>query len=108
MSEKNLYHSIWRKYLKVIEIKMSSAAKAEQELQLQRHEFEVSGNRKESGYAFTLEIIKGLVVNNISGSAVARDLYDILRESEKVKSMFKEQNFKITFGRDSVLKIRII
>lgn len=87
---------------------MRNASKGEQTLQLQKYEFEVSGNRKDSGYTFTLEIVNGLVVNNISGSAVARDLYDILKGSEKVKSMLKETNFKITLGRDYLLKIKVI
>lgn len=87
---------------------MLNANKGEQVLQLQKYEFEVSGNRKDSGYTFTLNIIHGRVVNNIKGSAVARDLNDILLESEKVKSMFKETNFKITLGKDYILKIRII
>ena len=108
MSEKNLYHSLWRKYLNVIEILMRNANNGEQVLKLQKYEFEVSGNRKDSGYTFTLEIVNGLVVNNISGSAVARDLYDILKESEKVKSIFKKMKFKITLGEDYILKIRTI
>ena len=87
---------------------MRNAKKEEQVLQLQRYEFEVSGNRKDSGYTFTLDIVNGLVSNNISGSAVARDLYDILKRSEKVKSMFKEKNYKITLGKDYILKIRTI
>jgi len=87
---------------------MRNANNGEQVLQLQKYEFEVSGNRKDSGYTFTLEIVNGLVSNNISGSAVARDLYDILLESEKVKSMFKEKNFKITLGREYILKIRTV
>jgi len=108
MSEKNLYYSLWRKYLNVIEILMRNTSKGEQALQLQKYEFEISGNRKDSGYTFTLEIVNGLVVNNISGSAVARDLYDILKGSDRVKSMFKEKNFKITLGKDYLLKIRAI
>ena len=108
MSEKNLYYHLWRNYLKVIEIKLSNASRGEQALPLMKHEFEVSGNRKDSGYTFTLEIVNGLVSNNISGSAVARDLYDILKRSEKVKSMFKEKNYKITLGKDYILKIRTI
>jgi hypothetical protein len=87
---------------------MRNANNGEQILQLQRYEFEVSGNRKDSGYTFTLEIVNGLVVNNISGSAVARDLYDILKGSEKIKSMFKETNFRITLGKNYILKIRIL
>ena len=108
MSEKNLYHSLWRKYLNVIEILMRNANNGEKVLKLQKYEFDVSGNRKDSGYTFTLEIVNGLVVNNISGSAVARDLYDILKGSEKVKAMFKEKNFRITLGKDYLLKIRTI
>jgi hypothetical protein len=108
MSEKNLYHGLWRKYLNVIEILMRNTNRGEQVIQLQKYEFEVSGNRKDSGYTFTLQIVNGLVVNNISGSAVARDLYAILKGSEKVKSMFKENNYKITLGKDYILKIRII
>lgn len=108
MSEKKLYHSLWRKYLNVIEILMRNANKGEQVLQLQKYEFEVSGNRKDSGYTFTLVIINGKADNNLNGSAVARDLYGILNESEKAKTMFKEKNYKITLGNDYILKIRSI
>ena len=108
MSEKNLYYSLWRNHLNDIESKMSNATMMGQSLLLNKQEFEIYGNRKASGYTFTLKIIDGRVVNNIKGSAVARDLNDILLESEKVKSMFKETNFKITLGKDYILKIRII
>ncbi len=87
---------------------MRNANKGEQVLQLQKYEFEISGNRKDSGYTFTLEIVNGLVGNNISGSAVARDLYDILKGSERAKALFKEKNFKITLGKDYSLNIRTI
>jgi hypothetical protein len=108
MSEKNLYYSLWRNHLNDIESKMSIATLAGHSLLLKKQEFETYGNRKASGYTFTLEIIHGRVVNNIKGSAVARDLYDILKGSEKAKSMFKEKNYKITLGKDYILKIRTI
>lgn len=108
MSEKNLYYSLWRNYLKVLEILMRNAIKKEQALKLQKQEFKVSGNRNVSGYTFTLIIIKGEPDNNINGTAVARDLFGILNESEKIKSMFKETNFKITLGKDYILKIKTL
>lgn len=87
---------------------MSNATMMGQSLLLNKQEFEIYGNRKASGYTFTLKIIDGRVVNNIKGSAVARDLYDILKGSEKAKSMFKEKNYKITLGKDYILKINTI
>ncbi len=108
MSKKNLYYSLWRNHLNDIESKMSNATIVGQSLLLNKQEFEIYGNRKASGYTFTLEIIHGRVVNNIKGSAVARDLYDILIGSEKVKSMFNEKNFKITLGKAYILNIRTI
>lgn len=44
-----------------------------QQLSLSKTEFESTGNRDLSGYTFNLEIEHGKVINDISGTAVARD-----------------------------------
>ncbi len=55
-------------------------------------EFNNVGNRK--SYRFNLEFLNGVVTNNISGSAVARDLVHILENSTKVSKLIQKGRFK--------------
>ena len=48
----------------------------------------------------------GKVTNNISGSAVARDLYEALKTDEAIKAMLQEKNIKISVGKSFILSIK--
>lgn len=106
MKEANIYFPLWQKYRPVIIIKMKAALQTSQEYQLTKQEFEIFGDRSKSGYSFNLEIKNGKVVNNIDGTAVARDLYEVLKTSETAKTMMKENYFKINLTKDFNLIIQ--
>lgn len=108
MKTTNIYIPLWQKYRPVIIVKLRDALNEYQEYQLSKHEFESIGDRTHSGYAFNLEIKNGKVINNIEGTAVARDLYEVLKSSEKAKELMKNNYFKINLSKDFLLTIQIM
>lgn len=108
MKESNIYLPLWQKCKPVIVSKMKLATTGLQEYQLSKHEFEAIGNRSQSGYSFNLEINNGVVANNIDGSAVARDLFEVLRQSEAARELMKNKNYKITFSKTCRLEIQVV
>lgn len=62
---------------------------------MSKHEFEAVGDREKAGYQFNLEFSQGKVINNISGSAVARDLRDIIYSDSFAKELIFGGSYKI-------------
>ena len=85
---------------------MKLAATEPQEYQLSKHEFEAFGDREKAGYTFNLEIENGVAVNNIEGTAVARDLFSVLKTSKTALELMNNYNFKINLTKDSKFKIQ--
>ncbi len=69
------YFDVWKVYSKEIQILLNSRKK-ESSIQLDSNLFKQVGNRK--SYSFTLQYNNNEVANNISSSAVARDLHAFL------------------------------
>ena len=67
---------------------------------LNEAEFASVGNRK--SYTFNLVIDNGIVINNISGSAVARDLYKAIADSLNIN--LKGKRYKFSMGKDFILR----
>jgi hypothetical protein len=106
MKDSNIYNLLWQKYRPVIISKMKEALNLPQEYQLSKHEFEAIGDRTNSGYSFNLQIENGVLKNNIDGTAVARDLFEVLKNSATAKELMKDNNFKINLTKDFTLKIQ--
>ena len=70
---------------------------------LNAKDFALVGNRK--SYSLNLEFDDGIVSNNISGSAVARDLAEVLSTSSSVKSILKTGYFKFQMDKNFTLSI---
>ncbi|MHB2149706.1 hypothetical protein ACX8XP_11670 [Calditrichota bacterium LG25] len=68
---KGKYINLWRSILNEIENKIKDSVQP-QSIQLDEKDFKNVGNR--SSYSFNLEFKDGQIINNIRGSAVARDL----------------------------------
>jgi hypothetical protein len=108
MSESNIYITIWQKYRPVLLNKMKLALTDPQEYQMSKHEFESIGGRVSAGYAFNLEVNKGVLANKIGGTAIARDLLQVLRTSATAKELMMHHYFKINLTKDCKLKVQII
>lgn len=90
----------------VIRLHLKRSLQDEQQFKLNITDFEAAGSRGKSGYTFNINIENGKVTNNISGSAVARDLYELLKADEAVKAILKDKNVKISVGKSFVLSIK--
>lgn len=108
MNDSNIYIPLWQKYRPVILSKMKAALESVQEYPLTKHEFEAIGDRTSSGYSFNLEIKNGILQNNIDGTAVARDLYAVLKSSETAIALMKTATFKINLTKDFKLTIQTL
>ncbi len=108
MSEKNAYYPLWGKYLRIIGLQMKNAVNGEREIALYKTEFDVFSSRKIANYSFNLEMVKAKVTNNVKGIPVARDLFEKLVEDVKIKELLIANDYKISMGKDYLLKIRLL
>ncbi len=69
-------------------------------------DFESAGDRGKSGYTFSITMENGKVINNIGGSAVARDLYEALKSDDAIKAMLQDKSVKINVGKSFLLSIK--
>jgi hypothetical protein len=104
--EERKYLMTWKRYLPVIRLHLKKSLVEEQNFKLNITDFESAGDRGKSGYTFNITMENGRVTNNISGSAVARDLYEALKSDETIKAMLMDKNIKISVGKSFLLSIK--
>ena len=91
------YSNIWQNALPTISEVLSSSASSGS-ITLNFEDFELVGNRQ--SYSFNLEFDDGVVSNNISGSAVARDLAGVLTKSSFIKPVLNNGYFKFQMDKN--------
>ncbi|MBD1364224.1 hypothetical protein IDJ77_10420 [Mucilaginibacter sp. ZT4R22] len=104
--EERKYLTTWKRYIPVIRLHLKKSLNEEQSFKLNITDFESAGDRGKSGYTFNLSMENGKVINNISGSAVARDLYEALKADEAIKAFLQDRNIKISVGKSFLLTIK--
>lgn len=95
------YLSIWQKELPFI---LSAIKEKKDPKQLNIEEFQQSGDREKSGYGFRLDIINGTVPTK-KGTAVARDLKEVLDNSIEFRNIAKGKNILIQMGKGFKLNV---
>jgi len=103
--QENLYTAIWRSNSTFFK-EFLEGEKQNDSKQLDKNEFTSAGNRREGGYVFRLELENGQTANNVSGSAVARDLRDYLVDSSFFRNLLQNKKVEISMGKDFTLKIK--
>ena len=104
--EQRTYLQTWKKYLPVIRLHLKRSLNEDQSFKLNITDFESAGDRGKSGYTFNLQMENGKPTNNISGSAVARDLYEALKADEATKAILQGRSVKISVGKSFMLNIK--
>ncbi|RWY57110.1 hypothetical protein [Mucilaginibacter gilvus] len=104
--EERKYLTTWKRYIPVIRLHLKKSLNEEQSFKLNITDFESAGDRGKSGYTFNLSMENGKVINNISGSAVARDLYEALKADEAIKAFLQDRSIKISVGKSFLLTIK--
>ena len=96
------YSNIWQNTLSEIS-KILGNSESSGSIELSSKDFALAGDRKD--YSFNLEFDDGIVSNNISGSAVARDLAAELTSSSFTKSVLNNGYFKFRMDKNFTLWI---
>ena len=92
-----LYLNIWQNALPAIS-EILGRSDSSGSITLNSEDFALVGNRK--SYSFNLEFDDGIVSNNISGSAVARDLAGVLTKSSFIKPVLNNGYFKFQMDKN--------
>ncbi|MES2458216.1 MAG: hypothetical protein V4594_21845 [Bacteroidota bacterium] len=98
-----LYFPIWKKHLADI-LDLSDYFSSSSSLALSANDFRALGNRKD--YTFNLVLENGVAVNDISGSAVARDLASMIFLEDKVIERLQGKRIKINMDSNFTLHIQ--
>ena len=101
-----MYTYIWLKYLPIIKILMKKAAAVDQNLALNRIDFERAGGGRKAGYKFTIELTNGRVANVISTSALAIDLASVMLQDQGVKTLLLTNDYEISLNTKFQLSIK--
>ena len=108
MKEIEIYQAVWKKYLPVIAMKLKQVIRNNESTHVGMYQFEFhsTGKKKKVGYQFDLEINKGRVINDISGSAVAKQLSETLRQDPVVRPLLNSGHFLFSLNSDYILTIQ--
>ncbi len=101
-----MYTHIWLKYLPIIKILMKRSASGDQNLDLNRIDFERAGTGRKSGYKFTIELTNGRVANVISNSPLAPDLATVILQDDVIKSLLTNNNYQVSLNTRFQLSIK--
>ncbi|MGN8068440.1 hypothetical protein [Mucilaginibacter sp. SG564] len=104
--EERKFLSTWQRYMPVIRLHLKKSLNEDQQFKLNITDFESAGGRSKTGYTFNISMENGKVTNNISGSPIARDLYEAIKTDEGVKALLQDKNVKISVGKSFMLSIK--
>ncbi|MBO9564745.1 MAG: hypothetical protein J7621_18345 [Niastella sp.] len=100
-----MYTQVWAKYLPIIKILLKKSITDNQDLTLNRIDFEKLGIARKAGYKFTILFEEGKAANTIGSSQLARDLATVLLENNDTKYLFKHNTYEVTLTPKFVLQI---
>lgn len=102
MKNSALYQNLWIKHRESIIQLIKKGGR--HSIQMHKSDFDAIGNRK--SYSFNLEFMDGRVANNISGSAVARDLATVLKSIASFNQVSIGRHIKINLDKGFRLHVR--
>jgi len=108
INEKEMYRAVWVKYLPVIALKLKQMIRTGEPVHIGMYQFEFhsSGKKRNIGHQFNLELNKGRVVNDISKSALAKELSLVMKEDPSVGSLLNSGHFLFSLDGSFVFTIQ--
>ena len=109
MKELEIYQAVWKKYLPVIAMKLRQVIRNNEASHVGMYQFEFhsTGKKKKVGYQFDLDLNKGRVINDISGSLVAKQLTETMKSDPVVRPLLNSGHFIFSLNSDYILTIQI-
>ena len=99
-----LYNEIWKATLVLIKEQLVKTEGFS--VQIKNHIFDTFGNRQ--NYSFRLDLKNGIAQNNLGGSAVARNLYEVLTGSKELRELLANKNVAFRLNKDFVFSMEIL
>src|SRR5687767_9117134 len=96
---------VWHKYRAAIVRMMVDSIETPQEYKLSAHEFKALKSNQKGGYNFVLQLSKGRPINNIRGSVIAQELFEILQLSRKASELIEDAPYEISLDKQFVLHV---
>lgn len=93
-----MYTTVWAKYLPIIKILLKKSLQADQDLPLNRIDFEKLGLARKATTKFSIVFENGKAINTIGTTQLARDLVTVLTENNDTKFLFKHNAYEITLN----------
>ena len=97
------YREFWRSLLPEIKAKLKDCG-IPQQIHLNKNTFEQLGSRK--SYSFNIQYSNGQVTNNLSGSAVARDLEAEIQRDVDAREILRHGKYKISMDSSFCVWVR--
>jgi hypothetical protein len=102
-----MYLHTWNKYLPVIRLLLKKAASGEQQMSLNRIDFDNGNRNKKLSCHFSIELERGRL-SPANKSVAARDLLEALMQDEASKSILRQGHYSITLTSAFLLTIKNI
>lgn len=87
---------------------MKKAVTEDQNLSLNRIDFERAGSGRKAGYKFKIEFTDGKVGNVISGSQLASDLAQVFLEDPAACQIITDNSFEVSLNTKFQLAIKCV
>jgi hypothetical protein len=101
----NTYAPVWHKYRPAILKMMMDSTDAPQQYRLSDHEFKALNPRQKGGYTFCLTVNNSKAISGLKDSAVAQDLWEVLKLSPKGSSLISDGSYEFSLDKGFVLTI---
>jgi hypothetical protein len=99
------YGYLWGKYRPAILKLMISSAEGPQQYKFSAHEVRTANPKGKGGITFTLKFHKGVAVNDIRLSVIAKDLLRVLQQSKKASELSESSIYDLTLDKHFVLHV---
>lgn len=96
------YEAYWKNKLPQLK-KVFSENSFPEEIILIKQDFEKMGNRKK--YSFNIQFTGGSIANNLSSTAVARDLAKVILNDAEMRRLLNSGSYKIRLDKDFILHV---
>lgn len=109
MSETNTYQPVWKKFFPAIVIKIKSAVKngTQQQVPMDRLDFEKASSSKNRKYQFDLELNEGRTLRGKETPAIGHDFARALNDHEITKEIIRTRNFRFNLDSKFILNIHL-
>lgn len=100
-----MYTYTWKKYLPVIRILLKRSSVGEQQMKLDRIDFEKNNRIRKPLCSFAIELEKGRLIMPHQ-SVPAKDLLDTLMQDDASRTLLRAHHYAISLSSDFQLSIR--